>query len=75
MESEILRIFASQGVWALLSLTLILYILKTQEKRDTRQEEREINYQNIIISLTKELEVLDSLKIDIFNIANQKNKK
>jgi len=43
METSLLKLATSQGIWATLSIVLIIYILKAQEKRDLRQEERENN--------------------------------
>ncbi len=45
--------FAPEGIWAVLSLMLIFYIIKAQEKRDLRQDEREQKYQGIISDLDK----------------------
>lgn len=58
MSEELINIVSSQGVWALLSFTLIYYILKAQEKRDIKQDEREKNYQSLIEELTKKFEQL-----------------
>ena len=55
MDSELIKAASSQGIWAALSVALIFYILKAQEKRDIKQEEREQNYQNIITNLTENL--------------------
>ncbi|MCC5909278.1 MAG: hypothetical protein JJT76_02415 [Clostridiaceae bacterium] len=65
MENEVLKLAASQGVWAALSVALIFYILKTQEKRDKKQEERERKYQEIISSLTDKLSVVEDIKVDM----------
>ena len=51
MESEILQIAITQGIWATLAVGLILYNLKNQEKRDVKQEERENKYQMTILNL------------------------
>jgi len=68
MESEILKAALSQGIWAVLSIFLLFYILKAQEKRDQKQEERENNYQNIISQLTDKLEIVDEVKKDVEDI-------
>ncbi|WP_286911043.1 BhlA/UviB family holin-like peptide [Clostridium sp. UBA1652] len=68
MESELVKMAATQGIWAGLSLVLIFYILKNQEKRDNTQEEREKNYQNIINQLTDKLETLDSISNEIIDL-------
>lgn len=68
MEKEILTEAVSQGIWAVLSIFLLFYILKAQEKRDQKQEERENNYQNIISQLTDKLEIVDEVKKDVEDI-------
>ena len=68
MENDLIKMASTQGIWAALSVVLIFYILKTQEKRDTKQEQRERNYQNIIINLTKKLDVVDNIKKDVHEI-------
>lgn len=68
MESELLKIAASQGVWAALSVVLILYILKSQEKRDLKQDEREKNYQEIISKLTEKFNIIEDVKKDVEDI-------
>lgn len=70
MENELIKMAATQGIWAALSLVLIFYILKNQEKRDAIQEEREKKYQNIIDQLTSKLEVLDHISTDIEILKN-----
>lgn len=65
MEKEILTAALSQGIWAVLSIFLLFYILKAQEKRDIKQEEREKNYQEIISKLTDRLSILDDVKKDV----------
>jgi len=57
MQGELIQLASSQGIWATLSIILIFYILKAQERRDMKQEEREGEYQKIIINLTEKLEV------------------
>ncbi len=68
MENEILTAALSQGVWAVLSIFLLFYILKAQEKRDQKQDEREQNYQDIISKLTDKLGVVDEVKKDVEDI-------
>lgn len=68
MENEIFKIASSQGVWAALSVALIFYILKAQEKRDIKQEEREKNYQDIISKLTDKFNIVEDVKKDVEDI-------
>ncbi|PHS28564.1 MAG: hypothetical protein COA82_13430 [Alkaliphilus sp.] len=68
MELEVLQIAATHGIWAFLSVSLIFYILKNQEKRDVKQEQREIKYQEIISALTERLNIIDDIKEDVLEI-------
>lgn len=68
MDSELLKLAASQGIWAILSVVLILYILKTQEKRDVKQDDREKNYQDIISKLTDKFNIVEDVKKDVEGI-------
>lgn len=64
MFDQLIKIATTQGVWTILSCVLIVYILKAQENRDIRQEEREKNYQDIIKQLTEKLNTLDSISVN-----------
>lgn len=75
MEEKLFEVAATQGVWALLSISLILYILKAQEKRDSKQEEREKDYQNIITMLSDKLNIVEDIKNNISKINNNFIKK
>ncbi|MCK5764082.1 MAG: hypothetical protein KAH05_08180 [Clostridiales bacterium] len=55
MENSLLEIAVSQGVWALLSIFLILNSIKRQDKSDQILKERETKYQEIINRLIDEL--------------------
>lgn len=71
---ELLKAATAQGIWALLSCTLIVYILKKQESRDNMQDEREQKYQDIIETLTSKLSILDSLNTSIQEIKDELKK-
>jgi hypothetical protein len=75
MESEILKGAVSYGIFALLFCYLLLYVLKTQEKRDEKSQVREEKYQqiisenqNILAGLTDKLSIVDNIKEDIKEI-------
>ena len=74
MENKIIELIGTQGAWALLSVVLIFYILKAQEKRDCRQEERERKYQDIIKTMSDKLGILSNLSEDIKDIKIKLNK-
>jgi len=71
---DLLKIASSQGIWAALSVTLIYYVLKTQEKKDSIQNEKEQKYQDMINKLTDEFSALKDIQKDIFDIKNHINK-
>ncbi|WP_252249424.1 BhlA/UviB family holin-like peptide [Clostridium sp. VAP23] len=71
MFDELIKLAATQGIWTILSCVLIIYILKVQETRDLKQEEREKNYQDIIKQLTEKLNTLDSINSIINEIKNK----
>lgn len=75
MDSEIIKLAASQGIWAALSVALIFYIVKAQEKIDLKQEERERNYQDIISKLTDKFNIIEDVKSDVQEIKNYVKKK
>ncbi|WP_051823925.1 BhlA/UviB family holin-like peptide [Clostridium sulfidigenes] len=75
MENALMEGAIGQGVWAILSIFLIFYILKAQEKRDQRQEEREKNYQDIIEQMTEKLNIVEVVKQDVDTIKKHVIKK
>lgn len=70
MEEKIIELASNQGIWTALTVALIFYILKNQEKRDIRQEEREKKYQEIISSLTDKLNLMEDVKKDVEELKN-----
>lgn len=71
MEADVLKVASTQGIWAVLSVSLIFYILRSQEKRDQIQAAREEKYQNIISTLTDKLDAIEDIKTDISIIKNK----
>lgn len=65
MESELLKLATSHGLWAALAVTLIFYIFKTYEKRETKYEESKQAYQKSLLELSNQLEVIKSMKEEI----------
>lgn len=65
MESELIKMAMSQGIWAVLSIFLIIYILKIQEKRDLKQDEREKNYFELIENLTDQMKIISNINNNI----------
>ena len=58
MQDFFMELVSSQGIWTALSIALIFYIIKKEEKRDLKQEEPDENYQEIINSLSEKLNVV-----------------
>lgn len=71
MYDEMIKLVSNQGIWAMLSFFLICYILKAQQLRDDKQEEREKSYQNIIQQLTEKLNALDTINSTINELKNK----
>ncbi|MCC0627920.1 MULTISPECIES: BhlA/UviB family holin-like peptide [unclassified Clostridioides] len=68
MESDILKLASTQGIWSVLSIFLIFYIIKTQKIFDERQNNRENNYQILIKDLTDRLKITEKIYKEIKNI-------
>lgn len=68
MEEKLIELASSQGIWTTLAVALIFYILKYQEKRDKKQEEREIKYQDIISKLTDKIDIIEDIKRDVSDL-------
>ncbi|AZV56087.1 BhlA/UviB family holin-like peptide [Clostridium sp. AWRP] len=71
MENEILKIAVNQGLWAVLFVVLLFYILKKQEERDKKAEEREERYQDIISKLTDKFNILEDVKKDVAEVKDR----
>ena len=68
METTVMNVAVSQGIWAVLAVFLLIYIVKSNEQRDTKQEEREKNYQTVVESLTEKFQILNQVQSDLKEI-------
>ena len=68
METTVMNVAVSQGIWAVLAVFLLIYIVKSNEQRDTKQEEREKNYQTVIEGLTEKFQILNQVQSDLKEI-------
>ena len=68
METTVMNVAVSQGIWAVLAVFLLIDIVKSNEQRDTKQEEREKNYQTVIESLTEKFQILNQVQSDLKEI-------
>ena len=74
MESSVLDAALSQGIWAVLAVFLLIYIVKSNERFSARQEEREKQYQELLSALTEKFNVLSVIEKDMAD-AKEINKK
>ena len=68
MESSVLDAAVSQGIWAVLAVFLLIYIVKSNERFSARQEEREKQYQELLSALTEKFNVLSVIEKDIEDV-------
>ena len=68
MESSVLDAALSQGIWAVLAVFLLIYIVKSNERFSARQEEREKQYQELLSALTEKFKVLSVIEKDIADV-------
>ncbi|KEI92225.1 BhlA/UviB family holin-like peptide [Clostridium botulinum] len=61
MENEIIKLVASQGVFAIFFAYLLFYVLKENSKREGK-------YQEIISDLTQRFNILDDVKKSVDKI-------
>lgn len=62
MKEFFMELVSEQGIWTALSIILIFYIIKKEENRDQKQEQREAKYQEIIDGLSTKLNVVMEVK-------------
>lgn len=68
MESEIIRLASTQGIWAVLSVVLLFYIIRSQKRKDQKQEEREALYQDLLQKLIEHFNSIQGMEQDISDI-------
>ena len=68
MESSVLDAALSQGIWAVMAVLLLIYIVKSNERFSARQEEREKQYQELLSALTEKFNVLSVIEKDIADV-------
>lgn len=70
---EMLNLAIGQGLGYALFVWLLMYVLKTQEKRDAKQEEREKNYQDLLHKLTEKFSIIENIQDDVKEIKTKLN--
>jgi preprotein translocase subunit YajC len=64
MEQEVIKMAASQGLWALLFVVLLFWVLRENAKREEK-------YQNILQDLTNRLLVLEDIQHKVCKISDR----
>lgn len=68
MEAAFLEKALSQGLWAAIAIFLFLYFVNSTEKRDLRQEEREVQYCKVINELSGNFNAILLIQKDLTDI-------
>ena len=70
MDTAIINAALSHGIWAVLAVFLLIYLVKGNAKRDDRQAARETSYQRVIQQLIKEFQALSEVKNNTEELKN-----
>lgn len=68
MDVQLIESLSSQGLGIVLSVALVFYIIKTQEKRDKMQSNREENYQKLLTDLSRKFGVVQEIQSEVKEI-------
>lgn len=68
---ELIKAGLQQGLGYGLFVFLLFYVLREQAKRDTKAEEREKNYQNVISELTKKFEIINAISCKLDKVEDK----
>lgn len=76
MEEILLEAASSQGIWVILFVVLLIYVMKSNEKMSERQNEREENYQARLSEMTQKYsvieEIAENVEIILGDLENEK---
>jgi len=64
MEQDIMKMAASQGLWAVLFVALLFWVLRENAKREE-------NYQKLLQDLIDKFEILEDVKNEVGKISNK----
>lgn len=65
MENVLMEAAASQGIWVILFISMLLYVMKSNEKMTTEQNEREENYRILLSEMMQKYSIMEEMKEDI----------
>ena len=62
VESEVVKMVVTQGVFAVLFVYLLFYVLKTTDKREAQSDAREIRLITALETLAQKFDIVDDIK-------------
>ncbi len=71
MEQELLTSAVENGIWVILSVTLILYILNDTGKREEKYQNVIKTNQEIIKELSKKLNIVNDIQKNVCDIKEE----
>ncbi len=74
MEELLVQLLQSQSIWAVLFVFLLLYVIKKNDKLDELQDTRERKYQELLLELTTELSVVNTINEKLDDLCSGYNK-
>lgn len=75
LEEIITQLIQSQGIWAVLFVFLLLYTIKKNDKLDELQDNREKDYQKLLLELTDKFAIVNHMDHKLDNLIRQLNEK
>lgn len=73
MESEIIAAAVEGGIWIMLFVALLWYVLDDSKKREAKYQEVIISNQLIIKELTKKLSIVEDIEKNVCEIRERLN--
>lgn len=74
MEELLVQLLQSQSIWAVLFVFLLLYVIKKNDKLDELQDTRERKYQELLLELTTELSIVNTINEKLDDLCSGYNK-
>ena len=68
---QLISMAAKEGIWVVLFISFFVYELKTNEKREVKNDLREAKYQGVIESLADKLQIVCEIQDDIKSIKDK----
>lgn len=68
LEQALIEAATTQGIWALLFISLFLYTIKNNEKLVEKQDQREVNYQKLLSDMTEKYAVVEDIRNSVDEI-------